>query len=63
VNGKRPGSWYVHSDKDARWNKHGRAEHLVVTAGGCKDMQDWIAECIEKYGAPPDDCVHGCMKD
>jgi hypothetical protein len=60
---KQPGSWHVHSDIDPRWNKSGRAEDIVVTQGGCKAMRDWIAKCRRRYGTPPKDCTHGCMKD
>lgn len=60
--GPKMGTWYVHSDKDPRWNKTGRACGLVCD-GGPQDMKDWIKECREKYGDPPDDAVEGFYKD
>lgn len=60
--GPRMGSWRVYSETDPRWNKSGRAEGLV-TSGGPPEMQEWIDECIEKYGDPPDDAKQSFYKD
>ena len=60
--GPKMGSWSVHSIKDARWNKSGRAAGLVCE-GGPPEMEEWIKECIEKHGDPPDDCYKSFMKD
>jgi len=60
--GPKMGSWSVHSDKDSRWNKSGRGSGLVIS-GGPPEMQEWIDQCIEKYGDPPDDCSKMFMKD
>jgi len=60
--GPKMGSWSVHSESDPRWNKSGRGYGLV-TSGGPREMQEWIDECIEKYGDPPEDATRSFMKD
>jgi len=60
--GPKMGSWAVQSVKDPRWNKSGRAFGLVCE-GGPQEMKDWIKECFEKYGEPPDDATREFMKD
>jgi len=60
--GPRMGTWSVYSESDSRWNKSGRAAGLVCT-GGPQEMRDWIKECREKYGSPPDDAVMSFMKN
>jgi hypothetical protein len=60
--GPREGTWWVHSEKDKRWNKTGRGFGLVVS-GGPQEMQDWIKECREKLGDPPSDAEMGFIKD
>lgn len=60
--GPRMGTWEVHSESDPRWNKSGRAKGLC-SAGGPQEMKDWVAECLEKLGEPPDDAVMSFEKD
>jgi len=60
--GPKMGTWWVHSKKDPRWNKEGRAKGLVCM-GGPAEMEAWIEKCTKKYGKPPKDCTHGFMKD
>ena len=60
--GPRMGTWTVHSDKDPRWNKTGRALGLCCT-GGPGEMQTWIDRCKDLYGEPPDDCTKEFWKD
>jgi hypothetical protein len=60
--GPKMGSWSVNSMKDPRWNKSGRGYGLV-TSGGPSEMREWIKQCREKYGDPPDDCCQNFMKD
>lgn len=60
--GPKLGSWWVESKKDPRWNKSGRGYGLV-SSGGPPEMQEWIKECIEKYGDPPDDATQSFYKD
>lgn len=60
--GPKMGTWWVHSETDPRWNKSGKAYGLVCS-GGPEEMQDWIDECKEKYGEPPEDGECGFMKD
>ena len=60
--GLKKGTWWVHSEKDPRWNKSGSGFGLVI-GGGPREMHDWIEECKKKYGEPPDDATMGFMKD
>jgi hypothetical protein len=60
--GPKMGTWWVHSDKDPRWNKTGRGYGLV-TSGGPSEMHDWIKFCKENYAPIPDDAEMGFEKD
>jgi len=60
--GPKMGTWSVHSDKDPRWNKSGRGSGLA-TSGGPPEMGEWIRECTEKYGSPPEDTTEAFWKD
>ena len=60
--GPEMGTWWVESKKDPRWNKTGEGYGLVTT-GGPSERQEWVDQCVEKYGDPPDDCGRGFMKD
>lgn len=60
--GSKEGTWWVHSEKDPRWNKSGRGQGFV-TLGGPDEMQNWIEACKAKYGEPPDDAEMGFEKD
>jgi len=60
--GPKMGTWWVKSKTDPRWNKTGRGYGLV-TSGGPGELGEWIEECKEKYGEPPDDAEMGFMKD
>jgi hypothetical protein len=60
--GPKLGTWWVRSEKDPRWNKTGQGYGLVCS-GGPGDLHDWVKECREKYGDPPDDAEQGFMKD
>ncbi len=53
--------WSIRCTSDPRWNKSGTGLGLVCT-GGPQEMKDWVAECCEKYGEPPDDAVQGFEK-
>lgn len=57
----KPGRWWVQCKTDPRWNKSGRGCALVNL--GPKEMWDWIEQCKEKYGQPPNDAQMGFMKD
>lgn len=59
--GPKMGTWTVYSDKDPRWNKSGRACGFAI--GGTPEMEEWIDQCIEKYGDPPDDVKQSFWKD
>jgi hypothetical protein len=56
------GTWTVNSVSDPRWNKSGRG-FGAVTSGGPREMRDWIKECSEKYGDPPEDATQSFYKD
>ena len=60
--GPKMGSWFVKCKSDPRWDKSGRAKGLIC-CGGPKEMRDWIDECKEELGDPPEDCECGFMKD
>ena len=60
--GPKMGSWEVHSDIDPRWNKSGRAIGYAM-GGGPIEMQEWIKQCTENYGLPPDDATEEFWKD
>lgn len=58
----RSGSWYLHSDKDRRWNVGGDSDCV-----GCftipKEAREKIEEFKGIYGKPPKDLEWGYMKD
>lgn len=55
------GSWWLHSEKDPRWNCSGRDSvgGFVMPAECAKK----IKELEEKFGAQPKDLEYGYMKD
>ena len=59
--GPKMGFWKVHSDKDPRWNNEGEGRGFAL--GGTYAMNEWIKECTEKYGKPPDDATQEFWKD
>lgn len=60
--GPKPGSWWVTSKKDPRWNGSGRA-HLLFSAGRPKEVEAHVEKCRAKYGEEPADLEWGGMKD
>lgn len=60
--GPKMGTWTVHSETDPRWNKTGRGRGYACD-GGPQEMKDWIKECREKYGKPPEDATQEFWKD
>lgn len=61
--GDRPGTWWIESKKDPRWNKTARAKDLIFTAGLNEEAQDHLKKCRGLYGEQPDDLTYGGMKD
>jgi hypothetical protein len=58
----RPGSWWLHSDINPRWNTNGRSD--------CTGGFEMPPECKTKFeklkkvlGKPPKDLEFGYMKD
>ena len=60
--GPKKGSWSVESKTDPQWNNSGRGYGLV-TSGGPPELHNWLKECTEKYGEPPDDTNWSFWKD
>lgn len=57
----REGSWWLHSEKDPRWNCTGRAGvGGFVIPQECKNK---IEQLKQTLGEPPDDLKWGYMKD
>lgn len=57
----RPGSWYLLSKSDPRWNCYGEGN-----VGGFvmpKECKEKLEELKKQYGTPPDDLEWGYMKD
>ena len=61
--GGRAGSWWLRSKKDPRWNRDGRSEFMVVTAGMCSEAEAALKEMKSRLGKVPKDLEYGCMKD
>ena len=55
------GSWWLHSEKDPRWNYSDRD----IVGGFVMPMtcEAKIKELEEKFGKQPDDLEYGYMKD
>lgn len=60
--GMRPGSWWVRSKSDPRWNLDG---HGNVGMFSCPEEATYLlAEVIQRLGEdPPDDLEWGYLKD
>lgn len=61
--GPKPGSWYLYSEIDPRWDATGRCEDLVVTAGMPKECREKLEDLKQKLGDQPEDLEYGVMKD
>ena len=57
------GSWWFRSKKDPRWNRDGRSEFMVVTAGMCSEAKEALQAMKRRLGKQPSDLEYGCMKD
>jgi hypothetical protein len=61
--GPKPGSWWLRSKSDPRWDADGR-ESFLVTAGPVSSAIDFVERKKAELGIdPPDDLEYGCMKD
>lgn len=61
ADGLNPGSWWLSSKSDSRWDCSGKAEH-VGSFSKPDELEVKIQELTEKFGTPPDDCKWGYMK-
>jgi hypothetical protein len=59
---KYPGTWWVYSEKDPRWNKTGHVAHLSMGTTP-RQAQDAIDELKKKYGKIPSDLTISYDKD
>lgn len=57
-----PGSWWLQSKTDKRWNAHGYSDAVGMYSQPleCREKQK---ELEELYGTPPEDLEWGYMKD
>jgi hypothetical protein len=56
-----PGTWWLKSKLDPRWNAHG-----IGIVGGLvrpKEVDQKLTELTLKFGSPPQDLEWGYMKD
>lgn len=58
----RPGSWWLSSDSDPRWNASGRSQAITVGITP-REAEAKKAELIELYGEPPNDLMISMWKD
>lgn len=57
----REGSWWIHSNKDSRWNQSGRG--FVGGLMKPSEVDKAVEELKKELGEPPDDLEWGYMKD
>lgn len=61
--GPKPGSWWVRSEADPRWDGLGRTESLLFSAGPPPEVRHHVATTKELFGEAPADLEWGGMKD
>jgi hypothetical protein len=59
---KYPGTWWVYSEKDPRWNRLGHVDSLVMGSRP-KEAQEAIEALKKKYGKVPPDLTVQYDKD
>lgn len=59
----KPGTWWLVSEKDERWNCNGKTNNLLFLRGMPKEAEKALIILKKKYGNPPDDLEWGGMKD
>ena len=55
------GSWWMHSEKDPRWNATGRG--FVGGMAMPEECRKKLGELQAEFGEPPDDVEWGYLKD
>ncbi len=60
--GPKPGTWWVSSKSDPRWDASGRCA-MLVSGGRPKEVDEHIEAKRALLGDPPDDLECGAMKD
>ncbi len=58
-----PGTIWLSSLIDPRWNWSARVPRLVVTAGRHPAATARIDELTQRYGTPPADLTYSCWKE
>lgn len=60
----QPGVWEVTSKSDPRWDSGSqRAKDITLSAGICPEYKQYLIDCEEKYGKPPEDLSISAWKD
>ena len=59
--GPKPGTWWISSKSDPRWNKSGTSYGFAF--GLCYEADDWLKRCQKEFGVEPEDLETGFMKD
>ncbi|WP_157654474.1 hypothetical protein [Burkholderia ubonensis] len=58
----RPGSWWISSKSDPRWNESGRVETVSILSMP-KEVKNAKRRLSRRLGAAPADLEWGVMKD
>jgi hypothetical protein len=61
--GPKPGTWYVSSKSDPRWDANGRTEQMLFSVGTPPELDKHLAQKMKELGDPPDDLEWEGMKD
>jgi hypothetical protein len=59
--GLKPGTWWIRSEKDPRWNADGKGQ--VGMFGRPAEAEAKVEELKKTLGDPPEDLEWGYMKD
>jgi hypothetical protein len=59
--GPRPGTWWIRSESDSRWNSSGRAR--VGGFAKPQEVDEEVKRLKKTLGEPPQDLEWGYMKD
>lgn len=60
--GLKPGTWWLSSEEDPRWNATGHVDVLSVLVMP-EEAEQALAKLKKEFGTPPADLEYGCMKD
>ena len=61
--GPKPGTVWICSEKDKRWDKTWKTDSLLFCGGIPDYVEEYILEKTKIWGFPPDDLEWGGMKD